>query len=154
MSRALLVLVAFFVFVPVALFFSLRWVALRWLRTRPGHPLAAKVLSPGVVVPSSVVLPPQTSLLSLAEFIPPGFKCGVEVLNDHTTPMEFVVSVLSSHLGLNRQDAIRAMLTIHTKGGALLPTPSRDAAAMAAQAITSAATNSGYPLVCRAVHAD
>jgi ATP-dependent Clp protease adapter protein ClpS len=153
MGLALLVLLTFFVFVPVVLFFSLRWVALRWLRTRPNHPLAAKVMPSGVVVTSSVILPLETSLLSLAEFVPLGFQCGVEVLNDNATPMEFVVSVLSSHLGLNRQDAIRAMLTIHTKGGALLPTPSRAAAAVA-QAITSEASNSGYPLVCRAVHVD
>jgi hypothetical protein len=92
MGLALLVLLTFFVFIPVVLFFSLRWVALRWLRTRPDHPLAAKVMPSAVVVPSS--------------------------------------------------------------GGALLPTPSRAAAAAAAQAITSEASNSGYPLVCRAVHVD
>jgi ATP-dependent Clp protease adapter protein ClpS len=154
MALALLVLLTFFVFVPVVLFISLRWVAFRWLRTRPDHPLAAKVMPSGVVVPSSVILSPETSLLSLAEFVPLGFQCGVEVLNDNATPMEFVVSVLSSHLGLNQPEAIRTMLAIHTKGGALLPTPSRAAAAVAAQAITSEASNSGYPLVCRAVHVD
>jgi hypothetical protein len=99
--------------------------ALRWLRTRTDHLLATKVMPSGVVVPSSVILPPETSLLSLAEFVPLEFKCGVEVLNDNATPMEFVVAVLSSHLGLSQQEATRTILTIHTKGGALLPTPSR-----------------------------
>ncbi len=154
MSPALLVILTLFVFVPVVLFFSLRWVALRWLRARPDHPLGARVLPSGVAVSSSVILPPETSLLSLAEFIPLGFKCGVEILNDNATPMEFVVSVLSSHLGLTRTEAIRTMLTIHYKGGALLPTASGAAANVAAQAIASEASNSGYPLVCRAVHVD
>jgi ATP-dependent Clp protease adapter protein ClpS len=151
MGLVKLVLPTFFVLVPAVLFFSLRWAARRWLRSRPDHPLAAKVMSSGGVVPSPVILPLETSLLSLAEFVPLGFQCGVEFLNDNATPMEFVVSALSSHLGLNRREAIRIMLTIHTKGGALVPTPSRAAAAAAALAITSEAASSGYPLVCRAV---
>ena len=55
--------------------------------------------------PPSGILPPQTSLLALPEFVPPGFNCGLEIFNDDRTSMEFVVSVL----------------TIHTRGGALLP---------------------------------
>ena len=124
----------------------------RYLR-KIGRP-AAITLSASNAVPSSLVLPPETSLLSLAGFVPPGFKCGVEVLNDDTTPMEFVVSMLSAHVGLSRREAIRAMLTIHEKGGALLSTTSGAAAILAAQAIASEASNSGYPLVCRAVHVD
>jgi ATP-dependent Clp protease adapter protein ClpS len=152
MGLVQLVLLTFFAVVPAVLFFSFRWVARRWVRTRPDHPLAAKVMSSGGAAPSSVILPLDTSLLSLAEFVPLGFQCGVEFLNDNATPMEFVVSVLSSHLGLNRREAIRIMLTIHSKGGALLPTPSRAAAAAAALAITSEAASLGYSLVCRAVH--
>jgi hypothetical protein len=54
-------------------------------------------LSNGGGAPPSVILSPETSLLTLPNFVPPGFKCGVEVLNDDATPMEFVVSMLSAH---------------------------------------------------------
>ena len=73
------------------------------------------------------------------------------MLNDDATPMEFVVSMLSEHLGLDRMEAIRAMLAIHTQGGALLATPTEAAAETAAREITTAASNLGHPLVCRAV---
>jgi hypothetical protein len=87
------------------------------------------------VAPISVILPLETSLLTFPDFVPPG--CGVEVLNDDSTPMEFVVSMLSAQLGLDRKGTIRAMLAIHTKGGALLATPTRAAAEAAARAITT-----------------
>lgn len=66
-----------------------------------------------------VVFPPETSLLSVQELVPAGFKHGVEILNDDRTPMEFVVSVLGTHLGLSRTDAIKNMLKVHTRGGVL-----------------------------------
>lgn len=84
--------------------------------SRPVWRPAAITLSASNAVPSSPVLPPETSLLSLAGFLPTGFKCGVEVLNDDTTPMELVVSMISAHVGLSRREAIRAMLTIHVAG--------------------------------------
>jgi ATP-dependent Clp protease adapter protein ClpS len=99
----------------------------------------------------SPVLPPGTSLLSLPEFLPPGFVQGIEILNDNATKMHFVVRVLIDHLGLSAADANSAMLAIHAKGGALLPTDSvADAERIAAQ-ITAEAAKGGYPLACRAV---
>jgi ATP-dependent Clp protease adaptor protein ClpS len=127
----------------VALVFSYVEVFLR----RVGRP----TLAGSSVAPISVILPLETSLLALPDFVPPGFKCGVEVLNDDSTPMEFVVSMLSAQLGLDRKEAIRAMLAIHTNGGALLATPTRAAAEAAVRAITTEASNRGHPLVCRAV---
>jgi ATP-dependent Clp protease adapter protein ClpS len=99
--------------------------------------------------PASPVLPPETSLVSNPDFVPPGFAHGIEILNDNTTPMSFVVAILSAHLGLGPEDSRDTMLAIHTRGGALIPTPSlADAQRIAAQ-ITAEATESGYPLVCR-----
>jgi ATP-dependent Clp protease adapter protein ClpS len=70
-------------------------------------------------------------------------------LNDNTTPMNFVVAILSAHLGLSPEDSKDTMLAIHTRGGALIPTPSlADAQRIAAQ-ITAETAESGYPLVCR-----
>lgn len=108
----------------------------------------------GVVKPApSVVLPTQTSLLTLPDFVPAGFKHGVEILNDNGTPMQFVVSALGTHLGLNYKDSVRTMLTIHSRGGALLAVPSMAEALRAAEAVTAEAAGHNYPLVCRAVSA-
>ena len=100
-------------------------------------------------LPASPVLPPDTSLVSNPDFVPPGFTHGIEILNDNTTPMEFVVAILSAHLGLSPEDSKDTMLAIHTRGGALIPTPSlADAQRIAAQ-ITAEATKLGHPLICR-----
>jgi ATP-dependent Clp protease adaptor protein ClpS len=101
----------------------------------------------------SPVFPPDTSLLSRPEFVPAGFRYGVEILNDNGTPMEFVVSVLQAHLGLTRLDAARSMLAIHWRGGVLLPLPSQAEAHRVAEAVTAEAAAQKYPLVCRAVDA-
>jgi ATP-dependent Clp protease adapter protein ClpS len=101
--------------------------------------------------PQPPVLPPDTSLLTLPEFVPAGFVQGVEILNDNATPMEFVVSMLSAHLGLSAADSQRAMLDIHNRGGGLFPTPSLAQAALVAAQIAADAKKQGHPLVCRAV---
>ena len=101
--------------------------------------------------PTSRVFPSGTSLLAFPEFVPSGFSQGVEILNDDTTPMQFVTSVLSSCLHLSSADAERAMIDIHVSGGALLPTPSLAEAQRVAGEITAEAAKHGYPLACRAV---
>jgi ATP-dependent Clp protease adapter protein ClpS len=85
------------------------------------------------------------------DFVPAGFIEGIEILNDNSTPMEFVTLVLSEHLGLTREDSIRRMLEIHTRGGALFATSSFAEAARIAAQISEAAGKGGYPLVCRAI---
>ena len=100
-------------------------------------------------LPASPLLPRDTSLVSNPDFVPPGFTHGVEILNDNTTPMNFVVGVLSAHLGLSEEDSNDTMLAIHSRGGALIPTASSADAQQIAALITAAATESGYPLICR-----
>lgn len=56
---------------------------------------------------ATIVLPPETRLQRLDNFVPTGFTTGVEILNDATTPMEFVVDVLVRHLNLGRDEAIQ-----------------------------------------------
>jgi ATP-dependent Clp protease adapter protein ClpS len=102
-------------------------------------------------LPTSPVLPPDTSLISIPEFVPPGFTQGIEILNDNATPMSFVVAVLSAHLGLSPEASNHTMLAIHTRGGALLPTPSLAEAQRIATGITAEAAKHGYALVCRPV---
>src|SRR5262245_12562876 len=89
--------------------------------------------------PREVLLPPETSLLSLDGFVPPGFQHGLELLNDNRTPMEFVVTALEKSAGLDRRDAVRAMLDVHFKGGKLIPMQTLDEAERAATQISTAA---------------
>jgi ATP-dependent Clp protease adapter protein ClpS len=101
--------------------------------------------------PISPVFAPETSLLSTKGFAPAGFQCGIEILNDNRTPMEFVVSVLQKDVGLSRIDATRTMLEIHLKGGVLLSLRSLEQSTRVAEAIVTEARGNNHPLVCRAV---
>ena len=78
------------------------------------------------------------------------FHDGIEILNDNSTPMKFVVSVLESHVGLKRSEAIRTMLRIHERGGVLLPVSTASEATRIAEAISAKAAKKNYLLVCRA----
>jgi ATP-dependent Clp protease adapter protein ClpS len=100
---------------------------------------------------TSPVLPAGTSLICMPDFIPAGFSQGIEILNDNTTQMNFVVAVLSTHLGLSPEDSNRTMLAIHTRGGALIPTASLAEAQRICAQITAEAAQHSYPLVCRPV---
>jgi len=102
---------------------------------------------------SEVVLPPGTSLLDLAEFIPEHFAYGVEILNDSETSMEFVVSVLREHAGMTRNNALLTAVDIHRKGGAIIKRSSLDEAQRLADRILLSAREAKYPLVCHAVSA-
>jgi ATP-dependent Clp protease adapter protein ClpS len=96
----------------------------------------------------------DTRLLSKPGFCPPDFVTGLELLNDNTTPMEFVVGVLERHLGLDRAAAIPLMLEIHHKGGVLLPVAEPRSAQAIAQAISEEARAGNHlDFVCRAVDA-
>ncbi len=101
--------------------------------------------------PASRVLPPGTSLTRIPELVPSSFTQGIEILNDDITPMEFVVAVLSTHLGLSREASTHTMLAIHERGGALIPTPSLAEAQRIATQITAQAAKHSQPLICRPV---
>jgi ATP-dependent Clp protease adapter protein ClpS len=117
-----------------------------------GSVLAGRVASNKLLW--SPVLPPDTSLLRMKGFVPAGFSSGIEMMNDNLTPMVFVVSVLKDCVGLSETDAIRTMLEIHTKGGALLPMASFDEANRVAEAVTAETKAKSHPLVCRAVRVE
>ena len=90
-------------------------------------------------------------MTSIPDFVPPGFTQGIEILNDNTTPMNFVATVLNTHADLSLEDSHRTMLAIHTRGGALIPTPSFAEAERIATQITAEAAKDGHPLICRPV---
>jgi ATP-dependent Clp protease adapter protein ClpS len=100
---------------------------------------------------SGRILPADASLLQLRGFAPRGFVNGIEILNDNTTPMAFVVEILQKHIPLDKRSAIRKMLFIHYKGGLLLPVESRELAKHIAASITAEAREHNHQLVCRAV---
>ena len=139
--EAALVLVGFFVVLPLILFFGLRWL-FRWLARPP-----ISWFKP----PSGTSFGRDVSLLHLPGFMPKGFVNGVEILNDNTTPMEFVVRVLQNHANLDRKSSIHTMLTIHYKGGILLPFESLEFAERVANAISTEANAHNHQLICRAV---
>lgn len=101
----------------------------------------------------SPLFPPGTSLLSMPGMAPPGFKAGLEILNDNKTPMDFVVGAFKKYLGLDDRDAIKLMLEIHKMGGVLVPQRDMNQARALADAITAYSQEHSQPLVCRAVEA-
>jgi ATP-dependent Clp protease adapter protein ClpS len=101
--------------------------------------------------PAPLILPPDTSLLSVPGFVPAGFVQGLEILNDNTTTMKFVREALTRHAGLESEDAKNTTLAVHTRGGALIPLPSLQEARRIAALITAEAAQQEYPLRCRAV---
>jgi ATP-dependent Clp protease adapter protein ClpS len=99
------------------------------------------------------VFPPETRLLSIPKLVPRGFKVGIEILNDTTTPMDFVAATLMRHLQLEYQDAVTMMLNIHGNGGQLVPLPSMEKAESVAASISSEAKEKGFNFTCRAIDA-
>ena len=112
------------------------------------------VLAQAISPPQSPIFPAETALLRLQGFTPPGFQCGIEILNDQSTPMEFVVSVLQGSVALDRNDAMRTMLEIHKKGGVLLPMKSIEDSKRIAESVSAQARSNNHPLICRAVTID
>ena len=99
----------------------------------------------------SLLIPRETNLSAIEGMTPPGFRVGVEMLNDDSTPMEFVVDVLQRYLALDSEAAMAAMLRIHQQGGVLFALTDRSQADAVADAVTREARAKGHVLVCRAV---
>jgi ATP-dependent Clp protease adapter protein ClpS len=76
---------------------------------------------PFVYPDTSVTFSPKTSLLSNNELMLVGFKVGIEIFNDNTTSMEFLVNTLIKHLKITEEESIKMMAAIHKKGGLLIP---------------------------------
>lgn len=77
---------------------------------------------------------------------PPLFR--VIMLNDDYTPMEFVVHVLESFFGMNREKATQVMLQVHTEGKAVCGIYTRDIAETKAAQVNQFAQDNEHPLLC------
>lgn len=73
----------------------------------------------------------------------------VIMLNDDYTPMEFVIHILESFFGMDREKATRVMLEVHTKGQAVCGVYSRDVAETKASQIVDYAQQNEHPLLCK-----
>lgn len=78
--------------------------------------------------------------------LPPRYK--VVMYNDDYTPMDFVVEVLERFFGLNREQATRIMLTVHTEGKAVCGVFTRDIAETKAEQVNEYARTCQHPLLC------
>ncbi|MFG0382482.1 ATP-dependent Clp protease adapter ClpS [Pseudomonas sp. zbq_18] len=77
---------------------------------------------------------------------PPMYK--VLMFNDDYTPMDFVVEVLEVFFGMNREQATKVMLTVHTEGKAVCGLFTRDIAETKAMQVNQYARDSQHPLLC------
>jgi ATP-dependent Clp protease adaptor protein ClpS len=77
---------------------------------------------------------------------PPLFK--VMVLNDDYTPMDFVVAVLQKFFGMNREQATRVMLKVHTEGAGVCGIYPKDIAASKVEQVCTFARQHQHPLAC------
>lgn len=72
----------------------------------------------------------------------------VILLNDDYTPMEFVVEVLESFFSMNREQATRVMLHVHTKGKGVCGVFTRDIAESKVHQVNQFSRDNQHPLLC------
>ena len=77
---------------------------------------------------------------------PPLYK--VLILNDDFTPMEFVVQVLESFFGMDREKATRVMLHVHTRGVGVCGVFSKDVAETKVSLVNEFSRSNQHPLLC------
>jgi ATP-dependent Clp protease adaptor protein ClpS len=72
----------------------------------------------------------------------------VLLLNDDYTPMEFVVDVLERFFSLNRPNATRIMLEVHTRGRGVCGVFTYEIAETKVAQVTTYARDHQHPLMC------
>jgi ATP-dependent Clp protease adaptor protein ClpS len=77
---------------------------------------------------------------------PPLFR--VVLLNDDYTPMEFVVEVLQLIFGMDRPQATRVMLEVHTQGKGICGVFTYEIAETKVAQVCSFADQHQHPLLC------
>jgi len=77
---------------------------------------------------------------------PPMYK--VILLNDDYTPMEFVVQVLETFFGMNREKATQIMLHVHTRGVGVCGVYAKDVAETKVAQVNDYARSHQHPLLC------
>jgi ATP-dependent Clp protease adaptor protein ClpS len=78
--------------------------------------------------------------------VPPLYR--VVLVNDDYTPMEFVVDVLEHFFAMNRQNATRVMLEVHTRGKGVCGEFTYEIAETKVSQVTAYAREHQHPLMC------
>ena len=78
---------------------------------------------------------------------PPLYK--VLLINDDYTPMEFVVPILEAFFSIDRENATRIMLEVHTRGVGVCGVFTREIAETRVTAVNNYARANKHPLLCR-----
>ena len=73
----------------------------------------------------------------------------VIMLNDDTTPIEWVMGILKEIFRHSTSDAEALTMKIHTEGSAVVGTYKYEIAEQKAVETINASRNSGFPLVCK-----
>ncbi len=84
------------------------------------------------------------------ELCKPGLAT-IEIKNDDKTPMEFVVQVLEEYFSFDRNEAVKLMLEVHTKGAGKIQWINADTASKVVGKISQEANIRSYPLECTIV---
>jgi ATP-dependent Clp protease adaptor protein ClpS len=77
---------------------------------------------------------------------PPLYR--VVLLNDDYTPMEFVVQILQKVFSMDRSNATRIMLEVHTKGKGICGVYTYEIAETKVAQVTGLAQQHQHPLLC------
>ena len=77
---------------------------------------------------------------------PPLYR--VIIFNDDYTPMEFVVYVLQTFFGIDRDKATQIMLEVHTHGKGVCGIFTKEVAETKSSQVNNFARESEHPLVC------
>jgi ATP-dependent Clp protease adaptor protein ClpS len=77
---------------------------------------------------------------------PPLYK--VIILNDDYTPMEFVVQVLETFFSMDRENATRVMLHVHTRGVGVCGVFTKDVAETKVSQVNDFSRSNQHPLLC------
>jgi ATP-dependent Clp protease adaptor protein ClpS len=78
--------------------------------------------------------------------VPPLYQ--VILLNDDYTPMEFVVDVLERFFSMNRTNATRVMLEVHTRGKGICGVFTYEIAETKVAQVTGYSRDNQHPLMC------
>lgn len=90
----------------------------------------------------------QTDIAQTPSKTAPPKRYGVFLLNDHYTPMDFVVDILMDIFRLPEYQAEAVMLQIHHQGKGLCGSYTRDIAQTKQQQVMAQAVAFGHPLMC------
>ena len=94
-------------------------------------------MSDNVVIPRTKVQP-KTQRPRLHKVI---------LVNDDYTPREFVVAVLAAVFNMSEDQALRVMVTAHTRGTCVVAVFTKNIAETKATEATDAGRKAGYPLL-------